>query len=263
VRQRQADFIASRYFANLALAEEPGSTEAQAILKASTRALQESTQREQTIRKGLLAVDSLLSYGQFQAASQTAEALRQVAANNPAVKAAVRRTRFEHWRATAANAYEEGSYPVAVAALDSALILFPGHQVCLDLRASVLKAMASTPSSAKSPAASLSLSTELEAQVRSLYESGRQSFQQGLLGEAISRWEKVELLAPGYQAVRSYLVNAYKFVGVEHYGQNRPEEAIAAWRKAALLEPDNAEIANYIRRTENEVRRLNELSHGR
>jgi tetratricopeptide (TPR) repeat protein len=261
-RQDQADYVASRYFAGLALAERPTSAEASNLVTRADRALAQTALREEMIKGQLLAVDSLLSYGRISAALQTAEGLEQIAGDDPSVRAAVRRTRFENWRTLAADAYADQAYPQALAALDSALSLFPGHKVCLDLQSSVRRALSDRPAvSQPAVVASKPISSDLESQVKDLYESGRRAFEEGLLTEAISRWEKVELLAPGYQAVRAYLVNAYKFVGVEHYGHDRAEEAIAVWRKAALLDPDNAEIASYLRRTENEVKRLKELSY--
>jgi tetratricopeptide (TPR) repeat protein len=61
--------------------------------------------------------------------------------------------------------------------------------------------------------------------------------------------------------VRDYLVEAYKFLGVELYTQDRLEDAVETWKKAADLDPDSGEIANYIRRTEAEISRLQEISY--
>jgi len=63
-------------------------------------------------------------------------------------------------------------------------------------------------------------------------------------------------------SVREYLVNAYKYVGVEMYGRNQLPQAVEIWKKAAILDPANAEIANYIKCTENEIIRLQELTYG-
>jgi tetratricopeptide (TPR) repeat protein len=263
-RRAAGDYLAARYFARLAEAERPSSPEAQTVVRQADSALAQVAEREMMIKSRLLAVDSLVSYGQIEAAHRAAGALAEIAGDDPAVRAALRRTRFEQLRSRASQAYAAHSYDAALAVLDSALSLFPGHRVCLDMQASVRRAQSEEHRTqqvvlpASEPRA---LSPELEEEVRSLYESGRRAFEEGLLSEAISRWEKVELLAPGYEAVRSYLVNAYKFVGVEYYGQNRPEDAVAAWEKAARLDPGNAEIASYIRRTETEMRKLKELSY--
>ena len=94
-----------------------------------------------------------------------------------------------------------------------------------------------------------------------LRDSARRYFEDGNLSQAIIHWEKVERLAPDYASVREYLVNAYKFVGVELYSQNKLQEAVDTWQKALRLQPGNDEIARYIRRTENEIRKLHELSY--
>ncbi len=79
--------------------------------------------------------------------------------------------------------------------------------------------------------------------------------------KAVNHWEKVERLAPNYQSVQEYLIKAYKFVGIELYGQNRLSDAIATWEKAVRLDPANDEINDYIKRTRNEISKLNELTY--
>jgi hypothetical protein len=61
--------------------------------------------------------------------------------------------------------------------------------------------------------------------------------------------------------VRSYLVNAYRFVGIDLYSRSLYDQAVEVWKKAARLEPDNEEINGFIRRTETEIRKLQELSY--
>ena len=107
----------------------------------------------------------------------------------------------------------------------------------------------------------MKLSPELRREVEDTYASGQRAFQAGELTQAIELWERVERLAPGFESVRAYLVNAYKFVGVELYGRDQLEQAVATWRKAAALEPNNPEIAGYIKRTETEISKLKELSY--
>jgi hypothetical protein len=80
---------------------------------------------------------------------------------------------------------------------------------------------------------------------------------------AIKSWERVEMLAPDYNSVRQYLVEAYKYLGVEQYGNNELEQALALWRRAAELMPGNQEILSYIRRTEAEITKIRELTYER
>lgn len=101
----------------------------------------------------------------------------------------------------------------------------------------------------------------MKKEVEATYLTAQRLFEAGDLNQAILYWEKVEQLAGDYQSVRQYLTNGYKFVGVELYSQNKLKEAIAIWRKAARLNANNDEINEYIKRTKNEIRRLEELSY--
>ena len=102
---------------------------------------------------------------------------------------------------------------------------------------------------------------DLRKEVEADYKTGQQLFEKGNLTGAVARWEKVERLAPGYMSVRTYLVDAYKFLGVELYTQSRLADAVDVWKKAAGLDPDSSEIAGYIKRTESEIATLEELSY--
>ena len=100
-------------------------------------------------------------------------------------------------------------------------------------------------------------------EVETAYRAAREAFNQGDLPSAITSWEKVERLAPDYLSVRVYLVQAYKFVGVELYAQKRRADAVTIWKKASLLDPNDAEVGEYIRHTELEIQRLRSLSYDR
>ena len=257
------DHFAARYFAGLALAKVPNSTEAQEIFDRAARALEKTATREGMIQARLLTADSLLSYGQTDRALAIIESLMQLAPGDDRVRLALKKTRFEIWKNTASLAYERRSYREASEALDSALLLFPEHRWCLDLKDRIgqeLRALQVVPVPARK-AEPEPLSPELLREVEAAYSSAQSLFAKGQLARAIASWEKVERLAPDFQSVRNYLVRAYKFVGVELYGQNKLQEAVATWKKAAALDPGNEEIEDYIKRTENEIRKLEELSY--
>ena len=176
-----------------------------------------------------------------------------------------KRVDLEYWRQTASLAYEQRDFRAALTALDSVTALFPGHEWGVDLRERIRRIQAQSRREAQRAAAGpekpAPLSPDLEREVQAVYREAQQAFADGDLDRAIVGWEKVERLAPDYQSVREYLVNAYKFVGVDLYGQNRLDEAVTIWLKAAALAPDNGEIQGYIKRTENEIRKLRELSY--
>ncbi|MBD3401522.1 hypothetical protein GF420_01400 [candidate division GN15 bacterium] len=257
------DYLAARYFASRALTEMPQSSDAQSLLNEANRALHQSAEQDEMIQQRLWKVDSLLSYGHVDEANSLIRLLEQYADRYESVQRAIRRVEFEKCRELASAAFARNDLQEAQVALDSATTLFPGHQWCADLKARIEQRLVgrSRPETPTRQTATRPLSPELEKEVRNAYQAARQAFQQGDLETAITRWETVERLAPGYQSVREYLVNAYKFVGVERYGKNELRAAIEIWRKAARLAPDNKEIADYIERTENEIRRLEELSY--
>jgi len=258
-RLNAGDFLGGQYYARLAQGIDTANAAAADLMARAEKAIEQESQREQFIQTQLGAVDSLLAYGRLPEAQAMVRTLDEVAPNNPLVALAVKKVRFDSWRADATEAYDQGNYPAALSSIDSALALFPGHQWCLDFREKCQQTFHSvtTPTVASGAAP---LSRELQKEVETSYRTAQAAFTQGDLHRAIAGWETVERLAPGYQSVRDYLVNSYKFLGVELYGQNRLPEALEIWRKAAALAPQNAEIAAYVKRTENEIQKLKAMS---
>jgi tetratricopeptide (TPR) repeat protein len=190
-------------------------------------------------------------------------ALRQFAPDNAGVRMTLTRLEVERWRRAAYQAYADGDYEAAQVALDSVAVLFPGCSWCEDLPG-LMEAdsvAAESIETAVKPIPFSELSLGVRQEVDAAYRAAQQSFECGELRSAIAEWERVELLAPGYLSVREYLVAAYKFVGVELYGEKRREEALRFWKQALELDPGSAEIKDYIKRTENEIRKLRELSY--
>lgn len=258
------DFLGTRYFAGLVLAEVPESPEARWLLEQAEGALQKSAARDDMIESRLYTVDSLVNYGRIDRALPLIQSLAEFAPANPAVRLTLKRVRFEHWRETATRAFGRENYSGALLALDTLEALVPGHQWAKEMRQRIddARRRVTTPvvptRAARPPA---KLSPEMAKEVEATYLDAQTSFQRGELTRAIELWERVEQLAPNFQSVREYLVNAYKFVGVELYGQNKLEAAVSVWQKAAQLEPANKEVAGYIRRTQTEIMKLKELSY--
>jgi len=184
--------------------------------------------------------------------------------DNNLVKQAYRKVRFEKWFNFVDTEYALGNYDKVLIGLDSALEIFPGHKQCLAIKQQIIQEIKLQNTVAKETITETKkvaqLSPELEKKISIDYESAQSEFEKGNLLEAIKYWENVEKLAPDYQSVKSYLVNAYKYIGVEYYGKNLFDEALEVWRKAIRLEPENSEIHNYIKRTSAEVRKLKELA---
>ncbi|MBN1212019.1 MAG: hypothetical protein JXA92_05525 [candidate division Zixibacteria bacterium] len=259
------DYIAARYFANLATAEVPNSTQAQEILNRADRAIRAASSQEELVEKRLWQVDSLLNYGQLDRALTVIKTLVEFAPDHSGVRLARKRVEFERLREAAVTTYAREDLNGTLVILDSALALFPNHQWWLDFHVRVEKEMKKqrqvTVASDEIKPQAAPLSPEVKKEVEDAYRTAQDHFKKGNLAEAIKYWEQVERLAPDYQSVRDYLVNAYKYVGVELYSQNQLRDAIDVWKKASRINPANEEIIKYINRTENEIRKLEELSY--
>jgi len=191
------------------------------------------------------------------------KSLLQFAPDDKRIQLANKKVEFEYCREMASDAYNSNNYDVALSAIDSALTYFPGHKWCLELRGRMKSRIEEVfgKKEREVVVAAEPLSADLLKEVESSYETARKYFEKGDLSQAVLYWEKVERLAPDYQSVREYLIKAYKYVGIELYGQNQLSEAIAVWEKAVGLNPGNVEINDYIKRTKNEIRKLNELTY--
>ncbi|MCP4706637.1 MAG: hypothetical protein GY865_18715 [candidate division Zixibacteria bacterium] len=264
VKLDSKDYLTTGYFANQALLIDPKSDAAKEYLNTSNLALDNIASTEEIILERLLAVDSLIGYGQIKQARTLMRSLLQYAPDEKRVQLANRKVEFEYWREKAFTAYNTSNYDIALPAIDSALTFFPGHKWCLQVRdqmnARIKEAFGKTEPTAvtsKEP-----ISADLLREVESSYKTAQEYFEKGDLSQAVQHWEKVERLAPDYQSVREYLIKAYKFIGIELYGQNNLSDAIATWEKAVNLNPGNVEINDYIKRTRNEIRKLDELTYG-
>ncbi|MDF1543583.1 MAG: hypothetical protein P1R58_00615 [bacterium] len=257
------DYLAARYYASLALEFVENSDEAQQVIKEAEESLRRESSREELIKQRTLLSDSLVSYGRTDEAINVLMSLVEIAPNDNSILMALRRAQFERLRAKASQAYSNKRLNSALVSLDSALGYFPGHQWCEEMKSMItgqIKSIDPGQPTRKSGKKTV-LSAELQKEVSDSYKEGQRLFTSGNMTAAIENWEKVERILPDYASVREYLINAYKFVGVELYSRGELEEAVSIWRKAAFLRPDNQEIAEYIKRTENEIRKLKELSY--
>jgi tetratricopeptide (TPR) repeat protein len=262
---QQGDYLAAKYFASQAVSGSPQSDTAQILLAQAEQALEKMTERDQLIRRKILTVDSLVSYGHVDQALELAQSLEDYAPEHEGVALALKRAAFEKWRAVAMTALTEQNWSPVQAALDSMDSLFPNHPWTVECRQTLRARMAVVQTATAAPVRDSlpPLSTKVKEEIDELYRNAQKAFENGDLQQAIRLWEQVERLAPGYRSVRSYLVEAYKYVGVELYGQNQLAEAIEVWRKAVRLMPENEEISSYISRTQNEIARLKQLSYER
>jgi tetratricopeptide (TPR) repeat protein len=258
------DYLGTQYYANLVLSDVPNAPEAARLLEEASQALDATSSRADKISNGLAMADSLLSTGRLDQANSILTDLTGLEPDNDMVRLLVKRAKFEGLKDRASKAYTNSELAVTSLILDSALILFPGNQYCVDLRQRVEARKVVIPDSSPQVVQVVKkeeLSPELEREVDNTYQQAMGLFKSGDMAEAIFNWERVERMAPDFKSVRKYLVNAYKFVGVEEYGRGKLQQAVDIWTKAMNLEPNNNEILNYLERTKTEIDRLQELSY--
>lgn len=263
IKMNEKEYLAAKYFADQALAINSNSQEAKKLMNRASLAFDNIASSEEIITDQLAEIDSLLAYGQIRKAKGVMVSLRQFAPNDKRIKLTDRKVSFEYWREAASQAFNGENYEMASTAVDSALIYFPGHKWCLEMQSRIKGAARSAKIETHEIEAPTrkALSPEVLRQVETAYKTARELFETGDLHQAIAYWETVENLAPDFQSVREYLIKAYKFIGVELYGQNRLAEAVTTWEKAVKLNPKNDEINDYIKRTRNEIRKLSELTY--
>ena len=257
------DLLNARYYAGLAETAWPGSREAGDLLANINEQLRQSQERDALVKDQVRQIDSLLTYGRYDEAIARATSLQEMSPNDDVVAQLLKRARFQSLRDRGDRAFDAGNYQLTLNIIHEAEQLFPEHQWARALRDRV--AQATKQKVAKKPAPptkkEMAISESARDQAEEFYLLGQKAFERGDFEEAIANWERVELLAPNYQSVRTYLVQAYKYLGVEYYSDNNLDRALTVWRRAAELMPDNQEIASYIKRTEAEKAKIRELSY--
>ncbi len=257
-----SDYPACQYFASMALALDSTSDEAKTLQNKAVQATADVSRQDDFIRRQVWFIDSLISYGEVDQALSAARSLNSVLGQYPQAQTSLRKAEFEYYRAEAEKELSAKAYAQSLALLDSALVRLPGHSRCLELQRICKAEIRATQSATKIAAPVIpELSRDVLKQVQNTYGKAQDAFNRGDLTQAIANWEEVEHLAPGYQSVREYLLRAYRFVGIDLYGQNRLSEALQIWDKALKIAPENSEIAAYARRTRNEIEKLKALSY--
>ncbi len=102
--------------------------------------------------------------------------------------------------------------------------------------------------------------TFADEDIKTSYESGKQLLEFGNLADAIKHLEQVYTKQSNYQSVRILLSDAYRFLGIDLYGNDRLDEALDAWKKAITLDPDNKEIQGFIERVQSELKAMRKMA---
>jgi len=263
-RLQVEDYLGVQFFANMAIEAEPGAPDGIRLLNKATAALEATSTRVDRVAGQLAMADSLLSGGRVQQAIQILEKLMETEAGNDLVRISHKRAVFEQLRNRITRSFDAGDIHLASRYLDSAMTLFPAHQWCQDMlrrlnESASVKIADETP--VETDPRPQTLSRELLHEVETTYKAAMEQFKAARLTNAIAQWERVERLAPDFKSVRKYLINAYKFVGVEEYGKGNLQQAVEIWEKALKLESGNTEIIGYLERARTEIIKLREFSY--
>ena len=96
--------------------------------------------------------------------------------------------------------------------------------------------------------------------IRPIYENGASSFREGKFERAVTAWEEVWIEYPGYENLAYYLVKAYQYWGMELYTKHMYKEALEVWERILSVDSENEKALRYIRRTKEELGRLESLT---
>lgn len=236
------DFVSARYHARKALDEDPSNNEARRVFEKADENLKVQARRAEFVSEQLERIDALIDSHRFDQADLVLSSLTETAPGDDAVMRRINRLELERLRHKIAD-LESQRLDTAAQAPEATPTPGERHNVA----------------SAQTPMAPLS--GEEEVRMRQVYQEAKHLFNSGNIRAAVERWEVVHNRAPDFLSVGEFLVKAYKFLGLELYGQKQRAEAIAVWKKALSIEPDNADIAEYIKRAETQMKKLEELAH--
>ncbi|UCG61617.1 MAG: tetratricopeptide repeat protein [Candidatus Zixiibacteriota bacterium] len=240
------DFLSARYHASLALQSDSTCERARELFEKADTILKSRAERSEFLAEQLARIDSLLDSNRLDQAELVIRSLTAIAPEDDAVMRRINRLELERLRKKIAD-MEARRHDSTTQIVRSA-----GD----DSGAGTDK---TGVTAGERPAQVLSEAEQDEMQ--RLYQQAKQLFNDGDIKAAIRQWEIVASRAPDFQSVSEFLVKAYKFLGLELYGQKQRAEAIAVWKKALALDPDNTDIAEYIKRAETQMKKLKELAH--
>jgi tetratricopeptide (TPR) repeat protein len=260
----EKDLLAARYFAEKAIAISPDSVSCKRLIDQIDNGIREIESKDELVGKRVWIADSLLGCNKIDQAYAVIEAARKLVPGDNRLAVSLKRIKLEKHRESVLAAVSSGQLKKAESIADSALMLLPDHKFFIDLRSQIRYSLDSLNqnTSRQNDGAQNGPSRALIKEVERIYSVAKNLYEKGRLNEAIVEWEKIELIYPNYLGVRKYLIDSYKYAGIDLYGKNRLKDAIALWEKAIKLDPNNTEISRYIERAEFEKKRVEELSYG-
>ena len=111
------------------------------------------------------------------------------------------------------------------------------------------------------PDESPSISPKLQLKIDSTYALGEEHLSAGNLVQAIECFKQVLQWQPKMNEAANQMVAACTLAGVDCYGKGDLEEALKFWKMAIPFAGDKVKLSDYIKRTEDELQKLKELSN--
>jgi len=160
----------------------------------------------------------------------------------------------------AKKAAADRDYDAAFALLEQALRMDSGNgdiDVAMeDIRAQ-RDEMRDTP---YVPPVTTTTSPANRAELEAKYLQGLSAFNRGQFNAAVQILSDVWLGDPNFDEAAELLTRAHLLLGMRQYSQDRYDLAIQQWRRALDVDPDNTKAKRYIRRAEEEIKRLARVS---
>jgi tetratricopeptide (TPR) repeat protein len=107
------------------------------------------------------------------------------------------------------------------------------------------------------------LTPEQRRDLQRKYQDGLAAFTRGDFDEATRNWRAVWFDAPNYENVRSYLIKAYLFQGVELYGRGQYDAALDRCKSVLEIDPTNEKALRYLDRIQEEKLEIEAIERGK
>jgi tetratricopeptide (TPR) repeat protein len=99
------------------------------------------------------------------------------------------------------------------------------------------------------------------SELQAKYLQGLNEFNGGRFDTAVQLLTEVWMGDSGFDEAAALLTRAHLLLGMRQYSQDHYDLAIQQWRRALDVDPDNIKAKRYIRRAEEEIRRLDRVAN--
>lgn len=151
----------------------------------------------------------------------------------------------------------------AIESIRIALERYPGDQALQERlsRTAQLQRNAQTSAADEKKRAEKPMLSDAEiGALRPGYDRAVEYFRNGSFNLAIKEWEKIHAASPSFEKTKEYLVKAYQYRGMQLYTDHDYDGALEIWNRILRIDPGNEKAIRYIRRTEEEISRLQRVA---